>query len=99
MEGKKHRPHSRSKPHAERHVGPHPSGVTLSADERDLVMLRDELYAGSWDDMLADLKNRMSGKPYIYKLVSRIQQDVNAIERLREMEKKHGFNLKEIAGE
>ena len=38
-------------------VGPLEKFVaTLSADERMLVTLRDELYDGSWDQMLKDLK-------------------------------------------
>jgi len=71
-------------------------GATLTPDEKDLVLLRDELYGGSWDDMLADLRNRMAGKPYIFKLVNRIQQDIDTIERLRAMEKEKGVNLRDL---
>jgi hypothetical protein len=46
--------------------------------------------------MLNDLKNRLTGKPYIFKLVNRIQQDMNAIERLRALEKEKGVNLRDL---
>ena len=58
-----------------------------------LVSLRDELYEGSWDQMLKDLKDRLEGKPYIFKLVNRISADIQRIDKLREYEKKHRINL------
>jgi hypothetical protein len=72
----------------------------LPAEERMLVVLRDELYSGSWDRMLADLKDRLKGRPYIFKLVNRIQDDMSRIEKLQDYEKKNGVNLAEfIKGE
>ena len=68
----------------------------LSPDERTLVTLRDELYGGSWDQMLGDLRDRLKGKPYIFKLVNRIQDDIARIEKLSEYEKKHKINLAEF---
>ena len=65
----------------------------LSPDERTLVTLRDELYGGSWEQMLGDLRDRLKGKPYIFKLVNRIQDDIARIEKLSEYEKKHKINL------
>jgi hypothetical protein len=65
----------------------------LSTDERTLVTLRDELYNGSWEQMLGDLRDRLQGKPYIFKLVNRIQEDIARIEKLQEYEKKHKVNL------
>ncbi len=65
----------------------------LSADERMLVTLRDELYGGSWDQMLQDLNDRLKGKPYIFKLVNRIQEDLGRIQKLRDYETKHKVNL------
>jgi hypothetical protein len=97
MEGRNHKLHIRAKSRAGGHAGhEQPHGLNLTADEKDLVLLRDELYGGSWDDMLADLKNRLTGKPYIYKLVNRIQKDIEDIERLRAMEKEKGTNLREL---
>jgi hypothetical protein len=75
-------------------AGPYEKFVAqLSGDERMLVSLRDELYDGSWDQMLKDLKDRLEGKPYIFKLVNRISADIQRIEKLREYEKKHRINL------
>ena len=67
--------------------------ASLSTDERTLVSLRDELYNGSWDQMLGDLRDRLQGKPYIFKLVNRIQEDIARIEKLQEYEKKNKVNL------
>ncbi len=65
----------------------------LSADERMLVTLRDELYDGSWEQMLKDLKDRLENKPYIFKLVNRISADLQRAEKLMDYEKKHKINL------
>jgi hypothetical protein len=75
-------------------ASPHDRFVSgLSPDESTLVTLRDELYNGSWDLMLGDLRDRLKGKPYIFKLVNRIQDDIARIEKLAEYEKKHKVNL------
>ena len=58
-----------------------------------LVVLKRELYEGSWDDMTADLKARLEGGPYIFKLASRIEEDLNRIGRLRAFEQEHGVDL------
>ena len=68
----------------------------LTPDEKTLVTLRDELYNGSWELMLGDLRDRLKGKPYIFKLVNRIQDDIARIEKLGEYEKKHKINLAEF---
>ncbi len=65
----------------------------LTADERTLLTLRDELYSGSWEQMLGDLNDRLHKKPYIFKLVNRIQDDVARIEKLSGYERKHRINL------
>jgi len=65
----------------------------LSVDERTLIALREEIYSGSWDLMLGDLRDRLEGKPYIFKLVNRIQEDIQRIEKLRDYEKKNHVNL------
>lgn len=65
----------------------------LTPDDRTLISLRDEIYSGSWDLMLGDLRDRLEGKPYIFKLVNRIQEDIQRIETLREYERKHRINL------
>ena len=65
----------------------------LSREEKQLLLLRDELYDGSWDDMEADLRYRLDRKPYIFRLMNRIEDDLTRIERLRAYEEQHGVNL------
>ena len=65
----------------------------LSSEHKMLVVLKSQLYGGSWDAMLDDLNNRLEGKPYIFKLVNRIKDDVSRIETLKEFEEKHDVDL------
>lgn len=51
-----------------------------------LVRLREELYEGQWEEMRLDLEHRLRGEPYIFKLVHRIQDDLQRIARLRSIE-------------
>jgi hypothetical protein len=53
----------------------------LSEEHKMLVALKAQLYGGSWEPMLDDLRNRLVGKPYIFKLVHRIQDDISASKR------------------
>jgi hypothetical protein len=70
----------------------------LTNGERLLVSLRDELYEGSWDLMLEDLRDRLEKRPYIFKLSSRIEADMTAIEKLRAYEVKESINLRDYLG-
>ncbi|MHC5081942.1 MAG: hypothetical protein ACYTHN_23315 [Planctomycetota bacterium] len=72
---------------------------SLSPEEKMLVTLRDELYFGSWEKMLQDLKDRLKGRPYIFKLVNRIEEDIERIEKLQQYELKHQVNLAEYLKE
>jgi len=65
----------------------------LTREERLLVVLKRELYEGSWDDMVADLTARLEGRPYIFKLVHRIEDDLERIARLRKFEAEHDVDL------
>ena len=65
----------------------------LAPEEKVLVIIREELYDGSWDDMLEDLKARLAGRPYVLKLASRIEVDLTRISRLRAIEENEGINL------
>ncbi len=58
-----------------------------------LVVLKRELYEGSWDEMAADLQARLAGKPYIFKLAHRIEDDLGRIDRLRAIEQRYGVDL------
>ena len=70
-----------------------PFKPSLTAEERVLVKLREDLYEGSWDEMLADLQARRDGKPYVFKFASRVAEDINRISRLRRTEVENGVNL------
>ncbi len=65
----------------------------LSDEHRMLVVLKAQLYGGSWEPMLDDLRNRLAGKPYIFKLVNRIKDDIERIEEMKEFEAEHGVDL------
>jgi len=65
----------------------------LNREERMLVVLKRELYDGAWDDMEADLRARLEGRPHIFKLSARITEDLHRIEALRAFEQAHGVDL------
>ena len=65
----------------------------LSEQKRMLIVLKSQLYDGSWDAMLDDLKNRLSGKPYIFKLANRIKDDIERIEQMKAFEQLHHIDL------
>ena len=60
----------------------------MTGEERMLVVLNRELYEGRWDDMVTDLRARLEGRPYIFKLAHRIVDDLDRIERLRQFEER-----------
>ncbi len=66
---------------------------SLSEEHRMLVILKAQLYDGMWEPMLDDLQNRLSGKPYIFKLANRIQDDIRRIEEMQEFESEHDIDL------
>ena len=66
---------------------------SLSNEQKMLIALKAQLYGGSWEPMLDDLNNRLAGKPYIFKLVNRIQDDIERIEQLAAFEKEQGIDL------
>lgn len=65
----------------------------MSNEERMLVVLKRELYEGSWEEMAADLKARLEGRPYIFKLAHRIADDLERIDRLMKFEDQSGIDL------
>lgn len=67
----------------------------LSPEERTLLILRDELYDGSWAEMRADLLGRRDGKPFIFQLATRIDEDLERIARLARYEEEHHMDLGE----
>lgn len=65
----------------------------LQEEERMLIILKGQLYEGSWPAMLRDLENRLDGRPYIFKLANRIKEDIARIEKLWNFEREHKINL------
>ncbi len=65
----------------------------MSREERMLVVLKRNLYEGAWDDMVADLKARLEGRPYIFRLANRIADDLERIEHLRAYEAENDVDL------
>ena len=65
----------------------------LSKEHRMLIILKGQLYEGRWEPMLEDLNNRLAGKPYIFKLATRIKDDIERIEQMRAFEDEHGIDL------
>jgi hypothetical protein len=65
----------------------------LSDEHRMLVVLKSQLYGGTWEPMLDDLQNRLAGKPYIFKLVNRIKDDMERIEQMQKFESEHNIDL------
>ena len=65
----------------------------LTKEHRMLVVLKRELYEGSWQEMEADLRARLEGRPYIFKLAHRIAEDLERIELLRQFEQQWGVDL------
>lgn len=66
---------------------------SLSAEHKMLIILKSQLYGGKWEPMHQDLKNRLEGKPYIFKLANRINDDIERIEQMRLFEQQYNCNL------
>lgn len=68
----------------------------LETFERVLLDVKDQLYGGSWERILSDLRARLDNKPYIYKLSQTITRDVAAIERMKSYEIRQKVNLSKL---
>ncbi len=66
---------------------------SLDPEEEQLLLVRDFLYAGSWEELVQDLTARLEGKPFVFKLSSRIEDDLRRIEKLRRYEESHAIDL------
>jgi len=85
----------------DRHEPAEPSGhaparefyALLSREEKQLLLLRNELYDGSWEEMEQDLRRRLERKPYVFRLMNRIEEDLARIDRLRAYEETHRTDL------
>ena len=59
----------------------------LAPEDRVLRDVRDQLYGGDWDELERDLRARLEGKPYIFKLATKIEEDLARIARLRQADR------------
>jgi len=66
---------------------------SLGDEQRMLIVLKAQLYGGTWEPMLEDLRNRLTGKPYIFKLANRIQDDIERIEQMSRFESEYKVDL------
>jgi len=66
---------------------------SLDKEHRMLVVLKAQLYGRRWEPMLDDLHNRLDGKPYIFKLANRINDDIERIKRMQKFEAQHNIDL------
>ncbi|HAK97507.1 MAG TPA: hypothetical protein DCM87_21585 [Planctomycetes bacterium] len=57
------------------------------------MLLRNELYGGSWDEMERDLRRRLERKPFVFRLMHRIEEDLARIARVRAYEEAHRTDL------
>ena len=65
----------------------------LAPPERMLIVLKRELYEGHWEAMTNDLHARLEGRPYVFKLAHRIEDDLRRIEELAAYERQHNVDL------
>lgn len=72
--------------------------ATLTPEERMLIVLKRELYEGRWEAMARDLNARLEDRPYVFKLVHRIEDDLRRIDRLARFEHEHGVDLADHVG-
>ena len=68
----------------------------LSKPERVLLVVRDALYGGSWEDLRQDLLDRKERKPFIFKLSARIEEDLERIAKLTAFEEAEGVDLRQV---
>jgi len=71
----------------------------LAETERIAVIVRDELFGGSWENMRKDLEARAAGRPYVFRLASRIDGDLKAVAKLSAFERRCKVNLSEYLRE
>ncbi|NCF56535.1 MAG: hypothetical protein GWP41_09800, partial [Planctomycetia bacterium] len=61
--------------------------------DKTLLILRDQLYEGSWPEMVMDLDGRLNKGFQVFELTELIEADLARIEVLADYEKKHDINL------
>ena len=67
----------------------------LSKQEKTLLIIREELYEGSWTEMTTDLVARLEKGPHVFELSETIEADIARIQKLTEYELQHDIDLGE----
>ncbi|MDE0961043.1 MAG: hypothetical protein OSB09_09705 [Planctomycetota bacterium] len=67
----------------------------LSKQEKTLLIIREELYEGSWTEMTTDLEARLEKGPHVFELSETIEADIARIHKLTEYELQHDIDLGE----
>ena len=65
----------------------------LTPPQTLLLVLKRELYDGQWAPMISDLSNRLEGRPYVFRLAHRIEDDLRRIEQMQELEQHYEVDL------
>ena len=65
----------------------------LTPEQTLLLVLKRDLYAGSWQPMVEDLQNRLTGRPHVFRLAHRIEDDLRRIEQMTELEQHYEIDL------
>lgn len=65
----------------------------LTDEYKLLIVLKRDLYDRDWSAMIADLNNRLQGKPYVIKLANRIEDDLRRIEEMIQLERHYEVDL------
>lgn len=65
----------------------------LPDKDKTLLILRDQLYEGSWQEMVMDLDGRLNNGFQVFELTELIEADLARIEVLADYENKHDINL------
>ena len=72
------------------------SGWLTAEQYTSLIWLKEILHKGSCLEMRADLRIKLQSRPYIFKLVDRIEVDLSRIERIQSFEEKYSVNAYDI---
>ncbi len=82
-------------------INPEEYVAGIKEHEKVLILVKEELYGGSWARLEADLQARLAGKPYLFKIKTGrvLQRDLDAVRRMRKYEEEKGCDLAKILRE
>jgi hypothetical protein len=61
--------------------------LDLSEGEVMIVEIREDLYFGNTDNLIRDLEDRKAGRPYIFKLANKLDEDIARAKGILEIER------------